>query len=313
MDNPGNKLLSYKGNSNKKEEYDLEDFLKGKITVIPNSIAADKNKILVSYKPLSNSELYEGFSILNRDTKSWAHYGTSTYIKNNPDLSFTAIPSTVSEQNGTYFPLTNWARKITPALVNGFWLSMERDYKSDWLVEKGGGLLYFDGINKFERFSPGTHEGIEPFRPNIQLVHSSDGREMKDVEWRFGTGVAYSKNGDLFVGALDGGLWIIPKSELPKTTTANIIEESKSKDFLLIPNIVSSGEPLRVSLAHKFEGDISAISISDQTGRTLSTYSSDQLTSTLKLLISTEGLTHGVYYVNMTIDNINQTEKFIIR
>lgn len=313
LDNPGSKLLSYAETSNKKEEYILEDFFKGKIPISPNSIIAENNSILVSYKPNSFSDIYEGFSILNRDTKSWNHYGTSTYLNGNPDLTFTAIPSAVYEDNGTYFALTNWARKISFASEKGFWLSMEYDYKSDFLIEKGGGLLYFDGEKEFLRYSPGTHEGIEPFRPNLNLAHSSDGRDMKNVEWRYGTGVAYNKNGDLFVGALDGGLWIIPKEVLPQSTTTSVVEESNDKGFLIIPNMAAAGETVKIALPYQFRGEISSISITDQTGRTISTYSSEQLTATMKLNINTEGFAHGIYYVNMTIDNVSRTEKFIIK
>lgn len=314
LDNTGSKLLSYNGKINKEIEYELIDFLNGKISVQPIGIATAKNTILVSYKPLDLSYLYEGFSILNRDTKSWKHYGTSAYIENNPEFTFLPIPSAVTEQNGTYYPETNWARKITPGIDEGFWFSMDRDYKADWLVEKGGGLLYFDGDKTFIRYSPGTHEGMEPFRPNYNLAHSSDGRELKDVEWTFGTGVAYDHNGDLLVGSLLSGLWIIPKEVLPQsTTTTSAVEESNDKGFLIIPNIAAAGETVKIALPYQFRGEISSISITDQTGRTISTYSSEQLTATMKLNINTEGFAHGIYYVNMTIDNVSRTEKFIIK
>lgn len=309
----GNKLLIINETTNKEEDYQFKDFLEGRVSVLSSTLAADKNKILVSYKPLDAGKLYEGFSIINRDTKSWQHFGSSAFQASYPDLSFTPIPSAVRLENGTYFPESNWASKITPALGEGFWLSMERDYKEDWLIEQGGGLLYFDGEEKFIRYSPGTHEGIVPFRPGKELPHSSDGRDFNKVTWGFGTGVAYNKNGDLFVGSLFGGLWVIPKDVLPQSTTASVVEESNSKGFLIIPNMVTAGEPLKVALPFEFRGDISAISITDQTGRTISTYSSEQLTATMKLNINTEGFAHGIYYVNMTIDNVSRTEKFIIK
>ncbi len=316
-DNTGSKLISYNSATEKSTEYQLEDFLKGKINVLPKSLISFEDKLLISYKPSSLGDIYEGFSILDRNTKKWTHFGASPYIKTNPNLSFNPIPSAINLEDGNYFPQTNWANKITPAKEKGFWLSMNFDYKSKWLLEKGGGLLYFDGDESFIRYSPGTHEGIKPFRPNINLKHPSDGLDYVNQKWDFGTGVAYDKNGDLFVGVLSGGLWIIPKSELPKNPISSVGKDNfskhQNKGFLIIPNVVSIGEPLRLSLSENFKGNINSISITDQIGRVVATLSSEQLMATTRLTINTSNYVSGMYFVNMIVDNNNVTQKFIVR
>lgn len=317
LDNTGSKLISYNSATEKSTEYQLEDFLNGKINILPKSLISFEDKLLISYKPISLGNIYEGFSILDRNTKKWTHFGASPYIKTNPNLSFNTIPSAVSLEDGNYFPKTNWANKITPSKEKGFWLSMQFDHKSEWLLEKGGGLLYFDGDESFIRYSPGTHEGIKPFRPNINLNHPSDGLDYTNQKWEFGSGVAYDKNGDLFVGSLMGGLWIIPKSELPKNPISSVGEDNfnndKNKGFLIIPNVVSIGEPLRLSLSENFKGNINSISITDQIGRVVATLSSEQLMATTRLTINTSNYVSGVYFVNMIVDNNNVTQKFIVR
>jgi len=309
----GDNLFLINTNTNEKESIRIEDFLEGRVSVKANTILADENKIIISYKPTDVSNLYEGFSILDRDTESWTHFGSSWYVDNFPNLDFTTIPSALRDDGGNLFPERNWARKITPAKDRGYWLSMEIDSKADWLIRKGGGLLYFDGKDDFIRYSPGTHEGMKPFRPNPNFKLPFDGRDYDEIDLRMGSGVAYDKEGDLFVATLLGGLWVIPKSELPSSTQASLEEEANKKGFSLVPNIVSSGKSINLVLANRFKGDVTSIIVTDQTGRIISNYNSNELFAANELSISTNDLSTGFYYVSLTIDNVVMTEKFIVR
>lgn len=309
--NQGTKLIEINTLNNNEVQYDIESPLDSKISVRPASITSNNEEVVLSFRPNESSVIFEGFSLFNRNSEVWEHFTSAWYVSRNPDLDLIPIPSAVKMENGKYFPLTNWAYTITPDKKNGYWFSMLSDHKADWLVEKGGGLLYFDGNKSFVRYSSDTHEGIRPFRPNPDLTHSSDGQDISDVQWRFGTGVAYDKNGDLFVGNLIGGLWIIPENQLP--TVSSVEELQAKKGFIVVPNLVNSGSTFDIKLGPDFEGDISAIYISDQTGRMVSSLSSKQLSSTRKLTINTDGMTTGMYFVNITVNGENSTEKFIIR
>jgi hypothetical protein len=291
----------------------VEDFLDGQIDVQVNSFASDTDQYLLSFKPEDIGFLYEGFSLFNTSDEKWKHYGTSAYVENFPDKDFSPIPSALYEDNGKYLPYTNFALKITPAKNKGFWMSMAYDYKEEWVVQKGGGLLYFDGDETFIRYSSDTHEGIRPMRFNINHKHNSDGVDPTLTTWRFGTGVAYDKSGNLLVGSLIGGLWFIPKSQLPDPNTSVEDATDEGKAFVIVPNVVTLGDPLNLSLSDSFKGSVSSVYISDVTGKIVSTYSNDQLMTARRLTVKTDNFTQGIYYVNIVVDGVNTTQKVVLR